>query len=151
MVSLEDRNGRGDGSLGEPVAAVTKLERPDPEVPEKAKRRRFSAAYKLRIVREADACGQDGELGALLRREGLYSSHLSAWRRQRDEGSLASLAPRRRGRPAVSAEAVESARLRRENGQLRRQLTAAEAVIEIQKKLSALLGLALPPETDDAR
>lgn len=151
MVSLDNRNGRGDGSLGEPVATVTKSERPDPEVPEKARRRRFSAAYKLRIVREADACGQDGELGALLRREGLYSSHLATWRRQRDEGSLASLAPRRRGRPAMSAAAAESVRLRRENEQLRRQLAAAETVIEIQKKLSALLGMALPPGTGDAR
>src|SRR5712692_3500662 len=115
MVSLDNRNGRGDGSADGPVVTVTAVERPDPEVPEKAKRRRFSAAYKLRIVREADACGQDGELGALLRREGLYSSHLATWRRQRDEGSLASLAPRRRGRPAVSAGAAEAARLRREN------------------------------------
>src|SRR5438552_16124286 len=119
MVSLDNRNGHGEGSIGEPVATVPKLERPDPEVPQKARRRQFSAAYKLRIVREADACGQDGELGALLRREGLYSSHLASWRRQRDEGSLASLAPRRRGRPAVSAAAAEAARLRRENEQLR--------------------------------
>src|SRR5439155_19693380 len=89
MVSLENRNGHGDGAAGGPVAAAVKVERPDPEVPEKARRRQFSAAYKLRIVREADACGQDGELGALLRREGLYSSHLASWRRQRDEGSLA--------------------------------------------------------------
>ena len=87
--------------------------------------------------------GRDGELGALLRREGLYSSHLANWRRQRDEGSLARLAPRRRGRPAISAGAAESARLRRENEQLRRQLTAAETVIEIQKKASALLGIPL--------
>ena len=151
MVSLTDRNGREAGLESAPLAAVMAVGRPDPEVPEKAKRRRFSAAYKLRIVREADACGQDGELGALLRREGLYSSHLATWRRQRDEGSLAGLAPRRRGRPAMSAEAAELARLRRENEQLRRQLTAAEAVIEIQKKLSALLGLALPPETGHAR
>jgi transposase-like protein len=151
MVSLENRNGRGDGSLGEPVATVTKVKRPDPEVPEKARRRRFSAAYKLRIVREADACGRDGELGALLRREGLYSSHLATWRRQRDEGALAGLAPRRRGRPAESPEAAESARLRRENEQLRRQLAVAETVIEVQKKLSALLGMALPAETGDAR
>jgi transposase-like protein len=150
MVSLESRNGRAVSVPGGPTA-VTEVQRADPEVPEKARRRQFSAAYKLRVLQEADRCRKDGELGALLRREGLYSSHLAAWRRQRDEGSLASLAPRRRGRPAVSAEAVESARLRRENEQLRRQLTAAETVIEVQKKLSALLGLALPPETDDAR
>src|SRR5688572_17077357 len=101
MVSLENRNGRVAGLESMPAAAAVEVERPDPEVPEKARRRQFSAAYKLRIVREADACARDGELGALLRREGLYSSHLATWRRQRDEGSLASLAPRRRGRPAV--------------------------------------------------
>jgi transposase len=151
MVSLENRNGHGDGSLGEAEVTVMEAERPDPEVPERAKRRQFSAAYKLRIVREADACGQDGELGALLRREGLYSSHLATWRRQRDEGSLARLAPRRRGRPALSAEAAEAARLRRENEQLRRQLAAAETVIEIQKKVSTLLGLTASPEPGDAR
>src|SRR5438128_1097711 len=151
MVSLGNRNGHGDGSLGEPVAAVAAVERPDPEVPEKARRRQFSAAYKLRIVREADACGQDGELGALLRREGLYSSHLASWRRQRDEGALASLAPRRRRRPAASAAAAEAARLRRENEHLRRQRTAAETVIEIQKKVSTLLGLTLDPEPSGGR
>src|SRR6187402_634544 len=126
--------------------------RPDPEVPERlerARRRQFTVGYKLRILSEADAARTTGEIGALLRREGLYSSHLATWRRQRDEGSLAGLAPRRRGRPAMSAEAAELARLRRENEQLRRQLTAAETVIEIQKKLSALLGLALPPESGD--
>ena len=78
---------------------------PDPEVSEQAKRRRFTAEYKLRIVREADACKGDGDVAALLRREGLYSSHLSSWRRQRDEVAKAGLASRKRGRKA-KAEAV---------------------------------------------
>jgi transposase len=123
---------------------------PDPEVPAYPGRRQFSAAYKQRILREADACPV-GELGALLRREGLYSSHLVLWRRQRARGELAALAPRRRGRPAPSPEAQELARLRKENAHLARQLAAAETVIEVQKKVSALLGLtqAVPPAAPD--
>ena len=76
---------------------------PDPEVRERAARRRFTAEYKLRMLRQADACTGTGELGALLRREGLYSSHLTTWRRQREEGSLAALSPKKRGRPAAPA------------------------------------------------
>jgi transposase len=123
---------------------------PDPEVPARTSRRQFSAAYKQRVLREADACPV-GELGALLRREGLYSSHLVAWRRQRARGELAALAPRRRGRPAPAPEAQELARLRRENERLTRQLAAAETVIEVQKKVSALLGLTqpVPPAAPD--
>src|SRR5215218_3262495 len=86
----------------------------DPEVPEKAKRRRFSAEYKLAIVREADACTEPGEIGALLRRERLYSSHLVDWRRQRDTGALEALARKRGPKPADPAR-VEAERLRREN------------------------------------
>jgi transposase len=119
---------------------------PDPEVPAHPGRRQFSVAYKQRILREADACPV-GEQGALLRREGLYSSHLVLWRRQRARGELAALAPRRRGRPAPSPEAQELARLRQENERLARRLAAAETVIEVQGKVSALLGLtpAVPP------
>lgn len=119
----------------------------DPEVPARAHRRQFTAAYKLRILEEADACSAPGQLGALLRREGLYSSHLSEWRRLRSQGTLAALAPQRRGRPAPSITATELARLREENERLTRQLAAAEAVIEIQKKVSALLTLTQPSET----
>jgi len=124
---------------------------PDPEVPARPGRRQFSAAYKQRILREADACPV-GELGALLRREGLYSSHLVLWRRQRARGELAALAPRRRGRPAPSPEAQELARLRQENERLARRLAAAETVIEVQGKVSALLGLtpAAPPAASAA-
>jgi transposase len=106
---------------------------PSPEVVEHARRRQFTAAYKVRILREADAC-ESGQLGALLRREGLYSSHLTYWRQQRDHGLLAVLASGRRGRPARVAGEPELARLRQENERLTRKLAAAEAVIDIQKK-----------------
>ena len=111
---------------------------PDPEVPERlerARRRQFTVGYKLRILSEADAARTTGEIGALLRREGLYSSHLAAWRRQREEGILNALSPRRRGRPTSSPEQRELARLRQENERLSQRLVAAEAVIEVQKKL----------------
>jgi transposase len=120
---------------------------PDPEVPERlerARRRQFTVGYKLRVLTEADAARTTGEIGALLRREGLYSSHLAAWRRQREEGILHALTPRRRGRPTNSPEQRELGRLRQENERLGQRLAAAEAVIEIQKKVSILLGLAAP-------
>ncbi len=114
---------------------------PDFEVPAQARRRKLSASYKLRIVCEADGCKQ-GEVGALLRREGLYSSQLATWRRQRQDGSLTALTPHRRGRPPiVSAEATALAVVRAENERLTRQLAAAEAIIDIQKKVSSLLAL----------
>jgi transposase-like protein len=116
---------------------------PNPEVVAHARRRQFTAAYKLRILREADAC-EPGQIGALLRREGLYSSHLTHWRQQRDRGLLAALAPHRRGRPARAASEQELARLRQENERLTQKLAAAETVIDIQKKVSALLGLTSP-------
>lgn len=125
------------------VVPQTSLARPDPEVPARARRRQFTAAYKLRILQEADRCA-DGQLGALLRREGLYSSHLGQWRRQRTQGVLAALGPRQRGRRGASRAETELAQLRHENERLARQLAAAETVIEIQKNVSALLGLTLP-------
>jgi transposase len=121
---------------------------PDPEVPEKAKRRRFSAEYKLAIVREADACTQPGQIGALLRRERLYSSHLVDWRRQRDTGALEALARKRGPKPADPAR-VEADRLRRENERLRGRLAQAERIIEIQGKVSELLGIPLDLVSDD--
>jgi len=116
---------------------------PDPQVVEKARRRQFTAAYKLGILRQAESCTQPGELGALLRREGLYSSHLTKWRRQREAGALAGLTPRKRGRKArpVDPLAVRVAELERENGRLRQKLQRAETIIEVQKKLSEVLGL----------
>jgi len=120
----------------------------DSEVPEKPVRRRFDAAYKQRIVEEADDCSQPGELGQLLRREGLYSSLLSTWRRQREEGVLAGLSPKQRGRKVKrkDAAALENGRLRRENERLRQRLKQAETIIEVQKKVSEMLGIALPSE-----
>jgi transposase len=123
------------------IANTTRPVLPDPEVVERARRRQFTATYKLGILEEADACSVLGQLGALLRREGLYSSHLTEWRRQRTQGTLVALTPRRRGRPTTSAPTAELLRLRQENERLTRQLAAAEAIIEIQKKVAALLGL----------
>jgi transposase-like protein len=118
---------------------------PNPEVPEKPVRRRFTAEYKLRILAEADACSEPGMLGELLRREGLYSSHLTTWRRQRDEGVLAGLTPKRRGRKAKPKNplADEVARLERENQRLKEQLRQAELIIDVQKKVSEMLNIPL--------
>ena len=112
------------------------------EVVARAQRRRFRAEYKLRILQEADRCAP-GELGALLRREGLYSSNLSKWRRQRQAGQLAGLRPKRRGRK-VDARAQEVTRLERENARLQVQLERAELIIEAQKKLLVLLNQPIP-------
>lgn len=110
---------------------------PNPEVPERAKRRRFSAAYKLRVLQEADRCGP-GEVSALLRREGLYSSHLTAWRHQRDEGALASLSKKRGRKAKRSPEEIELDRVRRENDRLRERLRQLELIVAAQKKVAAL-------------
>ncbi len=121
---------------------------PDPEVSEQAKRRRFTAEYKLRIVREADGCKGDGDVGALLRREGLYSSLLSSWRRQRDEIAKTGLTSRKRGRKA-KAEDPRVKELERENARLQRRLARVETMLEIQKKTSELLGIPLNPLDSD--
>ncbi len=110
----------------------------DPEVRTRARRRTFTAEYKRRILEEADRCTGRGEMGALLRREGLYSSHLTTWRRQREAGELAGLAPKKRGRKK-DEEAAELANLRCENERLRKQLDQAELIIAAQKKLAQLL------------
>ena len=120
---------------------------PEPEVLPRAKRRRFSAEYKLRILEEVDGCTQRGQIGALLRREGLYSSHLSTWRQQRLLGQLEGLSPKKRGRKPQDPAVEEAARLRRENERLRARLEQAEMIIDVQKKLSNLLGLT-PDETE---
>ena len=121
---------------------------PDPEVTERAKRRRFTAEYKLRILRKADACKGDGDVGALLRREGLYSSQLAAWRRQRDEIAKAGLKARKRG-PKVKAVDSRIKKLERENVRLKQRLEQAETIIAFQKKLSKLLGISLKsPDSD---
>ena len=111
---------------------------PDPEVPAKARSRTYSAAYKARILDEYESLDKAGK-GALLRREGLYTSLISAWRIQRDQGVRAALA-RPVGRPPADARDRENAKLRRENERLQAELTKARKVIEVQGKLSALLG-----------
>ena len=120
-----------------------------PEVVVKAERRRFTAEYKLRVLEEADTCRQPGEVGALLRREGLYSSHLTTWRQQRDRGALQGLTPAKRGRKS-DPQAAEIARLKRENEQLRAKLERAELIIDVQKKVSQMLGWSAT-ESDEAR
>ncbi|MBD3277178.1 MAG: transposase [Candidatus Aegiribacteria sp.] len=115
---------------------------PDPEVAEVAKRRKFTAEFKLRILREADSCRGDGDIGALLRREGLYSSHLTNWRRQRDAIARRGLKARKRGRKAKQID-PRLKELERENSQLKRRLKQAETIIEFQKKASELLGISL--------
>jgi transposase len=124
---------------------------PEPEVVPKAVRRSFSAAYKLRIVEEADQCTERGQIGALLRREGLYSSQLATWRRLRDEGGLQALAPKTRGRKASQdAREVEIAALRRENERLHKQLQQAELIIGAQKKLAAALEQTLTDSEEES-
>jgi transposase-like protein len=144
------RNGNtGDRQPGAEItgARVAAATRPDPEVAEKPQRRRFTAEYKVRILREADACAEPGAIGALLRREGLYASHLTEWRRQREQGAVAGLTPKTRGRrgapPHPLARRVNE--LERENTRLQHRLQQAEAIIEVQKKVSELLGIPLNP------
>ena len=112
---------------------------PGTEVVEKAKRRQYTAEYKLRILQEVDACKGTGEIGRLLRREGLYSSLVSKWRQQREQGSLEGLGPHKRG-PKADPQAAELARLRRENERLRKRLEQAELIIDVQKKVAQILG-----------
>ena len=116
------------------------------EVLEKSVRRRFTAAYKRRILSQADACTESGAIGELLRREGLYSSHLSKWRAQREAALHEGLSkPRGRQRQEKNPLAGENARLQKENQRLQARLTQAQTIIEVQKKLSQLLGLSENP------
>jgi len=125
----------GSGSLAAPAGAAS-------EVVARPARRRFTAEYKLRLLQQADRCSS-GELGALLRREGLYASHLTTWRKQRDTSALAALAAKPRG-PKVDRQAEELARLRRENVKLQAQLQRADLIIDAQKKLLVLLNQPIP-------
>ncbi len=119
------------------------------EVLAKAKRRRFTLEYKRRILREADRCRKPGDLGALLRREGLYSSHLSAWRASRDRGELGGQGARKRGPEAKPPDPLEKkiAEQAREIARWQKRAERAEALVEVQKKLSELLGVELPPSS----
>jgi transposase len=121
-------------------------ERPDSEVAAKPERRRFTAAYKLRILEQVEVCRGSNEIGALLRREGLYSSNVSKWRMQRDAGALRELSQKRGRKPKVTDN--EKERLERENARLRREVQQLRAINEIQKKVSNLLGLSLDDESD---
>jgi transposase len=121
------------------------------EVTAKARRRRFTAEHKRKILAEAEACTKPGEIGALLRREGLYSSHLVEWRRARDSGALAGLAPRKRGPAAKAVNPLEKkvAELEREVARATRRAERAEGLVELQKKVSELLGIQLPKPDEE--
>jgi len=121
------------------------LNPPDPEVAEQAVRRRFTVEYKLNILQQADACRDERGIGALLRKEGLYSSHLTTWRRQREAGILSGLQPKQRGRKTnpIHPLQVENLQLRKDNSRLQRRLKRAELIIDIQKKISQILGIPL--------
>ena len=147
----KELNGAVGGSLERAVGErrriadgrVTPVGVPDPELVERPVRRRFSAEYKLRVLREADACTRPGEVGALLRREGLYSSLLTEWRRAREVGALEAL-ERPRGRRPHPLE-LENAELRRRAERVEAELAKARRVIEVQGNVSALLGQLLEP------
>ena len=125
--------------------AILSIAHPNPEVPDKAVRRRFTAEYKLRILTLADACTEAGSLGALLRREGLYASNLNTWRHQRERGILSGLTPKKRGRKEAVRDPLfaENEKLRKENERLTNRLRQAEIIIDVQKKVSQILGIPL--------
>jgi transposase-like protein len=131
----------GISSIAEPKSLPGLRMASDPEVPEKPVRRRFTAEYKRRILREAETCKQHGQMGALLRREGLYSSNLTAWRRQAERGTLEALYPKKRGpkeqKPDPSVRRI--AELEKENQKLRHKLRQAVIIIEAQKKIAEIL------------
>jgi hypothetical protein len=135
------------------LTTETVTAKPDPEVPAIARRRQFTAEYKRKFLREY-AASPKGERGSLLRREGLYSSHIDAWRKQQGAGELAGLTPKRRGRRATKRRdeiALENERLRRQLARAEHQLARAQKVIEVQKKISEILGVEqnLPEELKD--
>jgi len=135
--------------MSEDTNGKVKEEMPNTEVVAKAKRKRFTAAEKLRILREVEACRGSGEIGALLRREGIYSSYLTTWRKQRELGELDGLSPHKRG-PKPNPEAIELAKLRREHERLQERMRRAELIIDVQKKVARMLGETIEsPELDD--
>jgi transposase len=130
---------------------LQRVERQETEVMPKPKRRTFTAKYKRDIVRKADGCTEPGETGALLRREGLYSSHLADWRREMEAGQLSALAPKKRGPKGkqVDPQAEELVMVRRQLAEVTARAERAELLVEIQKKLSLLLGVELPKLDED--
>jgi transposase-like protein len=143
----ETERSLADGKAGADRAVAV---HPDPEVVAKAKRRRFTADYKQQILSKADAAAEHGGIGALLRREGLYSSHLGKWRRERAASIRQGLEPRKRGpKSKRNPLAEENQKLQRANDRLTEQLRKAEIVIDVQKKVGALLGWPIPdPEQE---
>jgi transposase len=137
------------GAAPKPPAPSVPLVDSDSEV-KLPRRRFFTAEFKRQVLDEADACSESGEIGALLRRYGLYSSHLTEWRRMREAGELSGLAPKKRGRKAAAKNplAGEVARLERENRKLLARAARAERLVELQKKLAELLGEELPSEEE---
>lgn len=136
------RRATGVSPAGAPAAEGPALSGADTEVVAKPQRRRFTPEYKRRIVREADRCTTPGAIGALLRREGLYSSHLRTWRAARDRGEIEGLAAKKRGPKVVAPDPRDKkiAELEREVGRQRKRAERAEALVDVQKKLAALLG-----------
>jgi hypothetical protein len=156
LLNMSKKNGTASPRAGTASAVREATRSGDPEratSPERPKRRTFVAKYKLRILEETDevlASGEEGGVGEVLRREGLYSSHLTTWRRERDEGQLAGLTPKKRGRkPQHNPLADEYTRLQREHEKLKHELFKANAVIEVQRKVAALLGEVLPAPTEE--
>ena len=146
------RRATGVAPCGGGTAALA-ASSPDPEVREKIPYRRLTVEYKIRILREADACGP-GQIGALLRREGLYSSHLTRWRQQREQGLLVALAARKRGRKTDAVERPlrkKIAAQEREIEQLKQRLKRAETIIDVQKKVSEMLGISPVTEESSGR
>jgi transposase len=139
-LSAETEGARGATGVSADNGAGVEV--PDPEVPAKARRRQFSAEYRLRILREAEGCKTPGEIGALLRREGLYSSNLVTWRRQREARALLGMKAQKRG-PKGRSEDPRLKQQEREIARLRRRLKQAETVIEVQKKVAEILGIPL--------
>src|SRR2546428_775114 len=148
-MKVVEKRPRGEGieEAGAPPAGPPEGERPDVEVVAKAERRRFTAEYKRRIVRAADRCTKPGEIGALLRRAGLYSSHLVTWRAARDRGELAGLAPKKRGPKTTPPDPRDQriTEIERSAERWRQRAERAEALVELQKQIAALLGT--PPES----
>jgi transposase len=141
---VDTEGSRGPTAVPAPAAA--------PELSDRPRRRTFTVQTKLRVLAETDGAADVGGIGAILRREGLYSSTLTDWRRQRDSGALGALRPTKRGPKSAARNplAAELAQAKRENARLERRLEHAEAIIGIQKKVAALLGIPLAtPDSDD--
>ena len=129
-------------------AGLPEFESPDPEVTPKAKRRSFSASYKKKILAEVDAAAGSGGIGEILRREGIYSSTLTSWRKQRDAAVEGALSRKRGPEPKRNPVTAENEKLRRQNQRLQEELRKAEIIIDVQKKVAMLLGRPLPPVPD---